>query len=269
MESQPSSSDAELARRLQSEREFHNRKFSPAQDRSAPNPIYELPRIGYRFFEAEVEYRAPGANVLEFGCGDSSYAVKLNQWGAQVTAIDISDEAIEETRRRLADAGFLNQTDLIRMNAEELDFPDASFDLVIGRAILHHLDLKRAYGAIARVLRPGGAAIFLEPLAHNPLINLYRRMTPHLRTEDEHPLTMNDIAAAKRHFGGVRAEHFTLLSIGALAAGRVPRLFQAMLNRLDVADRALFRAIPAAGRWAWTVAMVMEKPRINDSDAGS
>lgn len=259
MESLPSSPEAELARRLQSEREFHNRKFNPTQDRSAPSAIYELPRIGYRLFEAEVESRAPGAKVLEFGCGDSSYAVKLNQWGAQVTAIDISDEAIEETRRRLAEEGFLEQTELIRMNAEDLDFPEGSFDLVLGRAILHHLDLERAYGAIARVLRPGGTAIFLEPLAHNPLINLYRRMTPHLRTEDEHPLTMNDLAATKRHFASVRAEYFTLLSIGALAAGKAPKLFQAMLNRLDRADRALFRAMPAAGRWAWTVAMIMEK----------
>lgn len=259
MHNLPSSPEAELARRLQSEREFHNRKFCPAQDRTAPNAIYELPRIGYRFFEAEVKPRAQDADVLEFGCGDSSYAVDLNRWGARVTAIDISDEAIEETRRRLADAGFLHQTTLIRMNAEELDFPEASFDLVIGRAILHHLDLEQAYAAVARVLRPGGAAIFLEPLAHNPVINLYRRMTPHLRTEDEHPLTMHDVAAAKRHFTSVRAEYFTLLSIAALAAGKAPKLFQLMLSRLDVADRALFRALPPARRWAWTVAMVMQK----------
>lgn len=259
MDSLPSTPDAELARRLDAEREFHNRKFGTANEHGASQAIYELPRVAYRFFESAVRPRAAGARILEFGCGDSSYAVKLSQWGGQVTAIDISDEAIEQTRRRVVEAGYLDQTSLRRMNAEALDFPDASFDLVVGRAILHHLDLEKSYAAIARVLRPGGAAIFLEPLAHNPLINLYRRMTPHLRTEDEHPLTMRDLRAARRHFDDVRLRYFTLLSMGALAAARAPRFFQPMLNGLDKADRALFRAIPAAGRWAWTAAMVMEK----------
>jgi len=259
MDSLPPSTDADLERRLEAEREFHNRKFAGAPEHEAPDAIYELPRVAYRFFEAAVEPRARGARVLEFGCGDSSYAVKLNQWGGEVTAIDISDEAIEETRRRVAEAGCLNQTTLLRMNAEELDFPDGSFDLVIGRAILHHLDLAKSYAAIARVLRPGGAAVFLEPLAHNPLINLYRRLTPHLRTEDEHPLTMRDLAAARRHFDAVQIQYFTLLSMAALPAARAPRLFQRLLDGLDWADRALFRIAPAAGRWAWTAAMVMEK----------
>ena len=254
-----SDTDAEVARRLEAERAFHNAKFGEDKQHGGSRAIYELPRVAYRYFEKEVEPRAAGADVLEFGCGDSSYAVKLSRWGGRVTAIDISDEAVEETRLRINEAGFLNQTSLQRMNAEELDFPDASFDLVVGRAILHHLDLEKAYASIARVLRPGGTAIFLEPLAHNPLINLYRRMTPHLRTEDEHPLTMRDLAMARRHFGEVQLRYFTLLSMGALPAAKAPRLFEAMKNGLDRADSLLFRALPFTGRWAWTVAMVMRK----------
>jgi SAM-dependent methyltransferase len=257
MDAAPSTPDADLARRLAAEREFHNRKFGETQEGAGSDAIYELPRVAYRFYESEVAPRAPGARVLEFGCGDNSYAPKLNGWGATVTSIDISDEAIEETRRRLAAAG--REATLIRMNAEELDFPDASFDLVIGRAILHHLDLDKAYAAIARVLRPGGTAIFLEPLAHNALINLYRRFTPHLRTEDEHPLTMQDLRMAERHFGRVQLEYFTLLSMGALVFAKAPRLFEPVKRGLDRADHALFRAAPFAGRWAWTAAMVMEK----------
>lgn len=260
MDSLPSSHpEADLARRLEAERAFHNAKFGEAQEHGAPEAIYELPRVAYRWFEGEVKPRAAGAQVLEFGCGDSSYAVKLNQWGGSVTAIDISDEAIEETRKRVAEEGFLNATTLLRMNAEALDFPDGSFDLVIGRAILHHLDLDKAYAAIARVLKPGGAAIFLEPLAHNVLINLYRRMTPHLRTEDEHPLKMRDVRAARAHFDRVETRYFTLLSMGALVAAKAPRLFEGMKSGLDRADGLLFRALPFTGRWAWTAGMVMMK----------
>ncbi len=259
METTHDLADRELERRLAAEREFHNRKFGEGQHAGLSDAIYELPRVAYRFFEAEAAPRAVGARVLEFGCGDTSYAVKLCDWGADVTAIDISDEAIEETRRRVEGAGCAERTRLLRMNAEELEFPDASFDLVIGRAILHHLDLDKAYATIARVLRPGGTALFLEPLAHNPLINLYRRWTPHLRTEDEHPLTVADLAAARAHFARVELRYFTLLSIGALALAKAPRLFKPALDVLDRADAALFGALPAAGRWAWTAGMIMEK----------
>lgn len=251
--------DAELARRLEAERAFHNAKFGEAQEHGAPDAIYELPRVAYRWFEAQVEPRAKGAQVLEFGCGDSSYAVKLNRWGGTVTAIDISDEAIEETRKAVAEAGYLNATTLMRMNAEDLEFPDETFDLVMGRAILHHLDLDKAYAAIARVLKPGGAAIFLEPLAHNALINLYRHFTPHLRTEDEHPLKMRDARLAKRHFGSVELSYFTLTSMGALVFAKAPKLFEPLKNGLDKVDRGLFKVAPFAGRWAWTTGMVMTK----------
>lgn len=251
--------DQDLARRLEAERAFHNAKFAGHEEHKPSAAIYELPRVAYRWFEGQARPLAQGAEVLEFGCGGSSYAVKLSQWGGRVTAIDISDEAIEETRRRVEDAGFADQTRLIRMNAEELSFPDESFDLVVGRAILHHLDLEKSYAAIARVLRPGGQAIFLEPLAHNPLINLYRRMTPNLRTEDEHPLTMRDARAAKAHFDGLEMRYFTFLSMGALVAAKAPKLFGGMIKGLNKADAVLFRVAPFAGRWAWTVGMVMRK----------
>jgi len=50
------------------------------------------------------------------------------------------------------------------MNAEELKFADDYFDIVCGGAILHHLDLNKALSEIARVLKPDGKAIFVEPL---------------------------------------------------------------------------------------------------------
>ena len=117
--------------------------------------------------------------------------------GAHATGIDISPVAIEMGVREAASRGLRDRTHFAVMNAEALDFPDASFDRVCGSGILHHLDLKKAYGEIARVLRPNGYGIFLEPLGHNPLINWYRRRTPQMRTEDEHPLLKSDLALAR------------------------------------------------------------------------
>ena len=70
-----------------------------------------------------------------------------------------------------------------------LDFPDATFDLVIGYGILHHLDADVALSEIRRVLKPGGRVLLQEPLADHPLLRLFRRFTPDARTEDEAPFS--------------------------------------------------------------------------------
>jgi len=146
------------------------------------------------------------------------------------------------------------------MDAEHLAFPDASFDLVCGTSIIHHLDVDRAYGEVARVLKPGGIAVFLEALGHNPAINGYRRLTPALRTEDEHPLRMKDISAARAHFTMVQSEHFALLSLAAMAAnGRTG--FTRLSARLQRVDRAIFAAFPPARRWSWMAVLKLAGPR--------
>src|ERR1017187_2444440 len=153
----------------------------------------------------------------------------------------------------------VERVDFRVMDAEVLEFPDDSFDLICVVAILHHLDLDKSLAEIARTLRPGAAAIFLEPLAYNPIINLYRRLTPHLRTEDEHPLTMTDLKGASRFFGEVAATYFHLLSLGAAPLHRMPG-FEKAVHVLEAADRLLFRLVPFASRYAWTVGLVFSRP---------
>ena len=115
----------------------------------------------------------------------------------------------------------------LAFNAEELTFPDESFDVVIGNGILHHLDLDRALSGIERVLKPGGWAAFREPLGHNPFVNAYRKLTPNQRTDDEHPLLVGDLRTIERYFPGSEHEYFNLLdllSIGALRSTHFERI---------------------------------------------
>src|SRR3546814_15436315 len=83
-------------------------------------------------------------------------------------------------------------------NAEQTSFPDASFDRIGGSGILHHLDLDSAYAEIARLLKPGGRAVFLEPLGHNPLYHAYRDRPPPMRTENENPLHIGSTSCWER-----------------------------------------------------------------------
>jgi ubiquinone/menaquinone biosynthesis C-methylase UbiE len=79
--------------------------------------------------------------------------------------INISARAIQQGKQKARGAGIRPQFFL--MDAHNLEFPDNSFDLVFGNAILHHLDLDQALDEIERVLRPAGKMVFCEPLGVN------------------------------------------------------------------------------------------------------
>jgi len=96
-------------------------------------------------------------DVLEIGCGVGTDTVRFARAGARVTAIDLTETAVELTQRRL-DAEGLPGT-VRPADAEALPFADASFDLVYSWGVLHHTpDTARAVLETARVLRSGGEA---------------------------------------------------------------------------------------------------------------
>ena len=256
----PASSPADHAERLAREASFHDVEFVE-HGRVRAWKFYDAGRDAHdRYDELVATAARPGASVLEYGCGSGGRAVALARGGARVHGIDISPVAIELARASAKREGVVHNTTFSVMDAEALDLPAASVDVVCGTSILHHLDLALAYRELARVLRPTGRAIFLEPLGHNPAINAYRRLTPGLRTEDEHPLLLNDLAAAEAHFGRRTVEHFTLLSIAAVAAHGRPA-FGRVAGALRRADRRIFARMPALRRWSWTVVLVLSEPR--------
>lgn len=98
---------------------------------------------------------------LEVGAGTGYFGLNLLRAGAleQYTASDISQGMLEVL------AGSAEQlalrVDTARCQATRLPFPDSSFDLVFGHAVLHHLpDLDGAFAEFMRVLAPGGAVVF-------------------------------------------------------------------------------------------------------------
>jgi len=86
----------------------------------------------------------------------------------KLTCINISETSIENGEAWVKRKEIDFPIDFHLMDANELTFPDASFDLVYGGAILHHLDIDRTMHHVHRVLKPGGAILFTEPLNMNP-----------------------------------------------------------------------------------------------------
>jgi ubiquinone/menaquinone biosynthesis C-methylase UbiE len=95
---------------------------------------------------------APGAAVLEIGCGTGQLTERLAGHGFRVTAIDIGPSMVAAARRRLTGAGVWFQVTAF----EDLDAAGGSFDLVISSAAFHWIDPEIAFGKSARLLRPGG-----------------------------------------------------------------------------------------------------------------
>jgi len=142
--------------------------------------------IGSREFFAEIEShryqtewhipnlvafsRWAGRDVLEVGCGLGTDAIQFGRNGARYIGVDLTPRSIELTalrfRQEKLDGRFLTA------DAENLPFPDGSFDLVYSHGVLHHTpDTERAIQEVHRVLKPGGQAMIM--LYHKRSYNYY------------------------------------------------------------------------------------------------
>jgi ubiquinone/menaquinone biosynthesis C-methylase UbiE len=98
-----------------------------------------------------------GKRVLEIGVGLGADHQKFAEAGADLCGIDLTSRAVEHTRRRLAAFGLSSR--LAVGDAENLGFPDGTFDIVYSWGVLHHSpDTSRAVSEVWRVLRRGGIA---------------------------------------------------------------------------------------------------------------
>ena len=220
--------------------------------------FYAVTKSSRKYFESFLISNCAGKRVLEYGCGAGSYAFFLKRHGANVVAIEISEEAINVAREQAIKEGL--EIDFFVMDAEAMKFEDSSFDLVCGVSILHHLHLDKALREITRVLSSEGRAIFIEPMGHNPAINIFRKLTPHLRDPDEHPLTIADLSLIKSFFHETHFEFFHLLSLLAVPF-RKTKIFSHLLNLLDWFDKIIFKLCPFLRPFAWQVVIICEIPR--------
>ena len=114
----------------------------------------------------------PGMQVLELGCGTGYFSRQLARTGASITAIDISEDLLEEARRTIDAENVTFKVD----NAYRMSFADATFDAVVGSSVLHHLEIGPAIAECFRVLKPGGTLAFTEPNMMNPQIAVQKNI---------------------------------------------------------------------------------------------
>ena len=113
--------------------------------------------MGRRWLEELDQWLPKGKtlDILDVGTGTGFFAILLAGMGHRVTGIDLTPAMLEEGRAQAAQAGL--SIDFRQMDAQEPDFPEGSFDVVLSRNLTWTLpDPEKAYSQWLRVLRRGG-----------------------------------------------------------------------------------------------------------------
>ena len=198
-----------------------------------------------------------GKHILEYGCGLGESAVLLSKCDARVTAFDLSPKSILVTRQRAK----LNQVDaslrLAVAAGEYLPYAAESFDIIFGKAILHHLEVDLGWFEINRVLKPGGKAVFVEPMGMNPLLNFVRDYVPYPHKNPrgaDHPLTYDDIHKWGKGFDKFYYREIQLFSMLERGFG-----FGKRIRVLRQIDNYLLKQLPSLKRFCRYVVMYFAK----------
>jgi 2-polyprenyl-3-methyl-5-hydroxy-6-metoxy-1,4-benzoquinol methylase len=259
-------SDAAMSERQERERTYYDSYAERVTDLPSFEPISgreTRPWNPYwRLFELVAAHYRPGATLLDFGCGWGTNTVVFAKIGYAVEGFDISSKNIEHTRSLAATYGLADKVHAQIEAAESLSYSDGQFDVVVGVDILHHVDIDAAIREVHRVLKPGGVAIFREPV-EQPIFDwlrntaLVKRLKPNSKsldnhiTEDERKLTRAELAKVLRAFPSHRIESFRMLS-------RLDALSPSLIAPLEKLDRHL-AVIPGFTWWRGTTLLVLRR----------
>jgi len=125
--------------------------------------------------------RLAGKKVLELGAGNGLNALIMACLGAQVIALDISDESAKIINQAAQEMGLSQQVKASSGDFRDLPFDSSSFDFVVGKAFLHHLphEVELEYvHKIADLLHSSGEARFGEPAINSNFLDTIRWMVP-------------------------------------------------------------------------------------------
>jgi 2-polyprenyl-3-methyl-5-hydroxy-6-metoxy-1,4-benzoquinol methylase len=217
-----------------------------------------------------------GKRILELGCGFGRFSVFLAQQGANVTGVDIGPDLVAASNALAK----VNQVDceFQTANIVSLPFESKSYDIVIGKAVLHHLstsDVSKALSEAYRLLNEAGIAIFLEPVENSKLFDLIQNLFPagergsrryrpsilqrgawneYIRLLDDRSMTNRELVSeGKKHFQSVRISPYGFLVRLTRLIGKNHRQ---TLRRMD---EVIFRILPPLGWLSQTVLVEYRK----------
>lgn len=259
---------ASLNERKLAELDFHDADRAEHADANdgkgvdaANRKYYATTRLSNRYLNNWIAENAHGKVFLDYACGAGFMTVKAAQAGASLAiGLDISDVSVKKATRTAAQEGVTENTLFIQGDCERTELPDNCVDTILCSGMLHHLDLSYALPELRRILKPGGVILAVEALDYNPIIKLYRLLTPALRTdwEKHHILSLADVKFARRFFNVRNITYWHLVSLFATPL-RNTSLFPAAMAVADAIDQVILKIMPVS-LLAWMFSFEMVKP---------
>ena len=252
-----------MSRKLK-ELEFHNKdrdlnrvKESQANDTYEKfygnKKYYSVTARSRNYTDSWIKNNSKDKVFLDYACGNGANARIAAKAGAKLAlGIDISDVSVQNAKN-LANKEGLTNIRYLQADAENTKLPSDSIDTVICHGMLHHLDLSYAFPELRRILKPGGKILAVEALDYNPIIKLYRMLTPDMRTEWEkaHILDLEDIKFASKFFNVDRVKYWHISEY----VGAKIKILAPLLSKVDL----LLEKIPLINLMAWMFTFELSK----------
>ena len=218
--------------------------------------FYSITERSTQYMENWIKINSKNKIFLDYACGDGLMAIKAAKNGAKISlGLDISNVSIQNARKNAFEKNIKN-VEFFQADAEDTKLPDNSIDTIICSGMLHHLDLSFAFPELRRILKPGGKILALEALDYNPLIKIYRIMTPDMRTEWEkaHILSLKDVDFASRFFkiNSIKYWHITAY------IGVKLKILKPLLCKID----PFLERVPFLQRMGWMFTFELEKESV-------
>lgn len=265
--------------RLELERSFHD-QWADEEDVETidvlkMNEACTSPEIRYiSKFLGDVS----GKEILDLGCGLGEVSVYMAIKGAKVTASDLSPGMLKSTQALANKYDVKLTTHLSSAESLGLD-KSRKFDVIYAGNLLHHVEIDKTLGEIISSLKPEGRFVSWDPLAYNPIINIYRRIATKVRTPDEHPLSWSDIKRVGKHFDEVERRYFWFFTLiifilMVLFQFRSPnkvRFWKAVVKEenswkwlyypLELLDKIVITILPPLRLLCWNVVIIGKKSK--------
>lgn len=205
-----------------------------------------------------------GATVLETGSGFGELSCWLALNGADVIATDISSRCLEVVEERARRNGVSDRIRTVNTPIEAADdIDDESVDLVFGRTVAHHFDLRPAAKSMYRALKPGGRAVFAEPVLLLPdwVFRLRRSgpvtkvFPPFVHTPDERSFDDEMIADLSAPFDAVQIEYYGLFT----RVSNFVRVPDRLFKRVSAIDQAVLERVDSARSFSKYMVIRLDK----------
>ena len=265
--------------RIELERQFHNAWAASADlskvDVRKVNEACTAPEM--RFITKRLG-NVKGKSVLDIGCGLGEVSVYFATLGAKVTASDLSPGMCDCAKNLATLHNVEIKTHVA--SSESIGLADTEkFDIIYAGNVLHHVNIHETMLQILPHLKDNGQFVSWDPVAYNPIINVYRWLATKVRTKDEHPLKRSDVAQLCAYFGSVETRFYWLTTliifvIMALIQQRNPnkeRYWKSVIHEasqwawlykpLERFDRVLLKMFPSMKWLCWNMVFIARNPK--------